>query len=155
VRRNWVKEEEGGREVERGHKHPPSLLLLVIVAIGVHPAGARLPPIRNLFTQALGLQCLSLVLSFYEWSSKLAVRVTSGQAALTTDQVVVIETRDLAALTPAQVSALRSSQLEALTTSVRVERLLEAGSAAAMETAQVASFTSGQVAVYFTRHLIG
>jgi len=99
----------------------------------------------NLFTQALGLPCWSLVLSFYEWSSKLAVRVTSGQAALTTDQVVVIETRDLAALTPAQVSALRSSQLEALTTSVRVERLLEAGSAAAMETAQVASFTSGQV----------
>jgi len=63
----------------------------VIVAIGVHPAGARLPPIRNLFTQALGLQCWALVLSFYEWSSKLAVRVTSGQAALTTDQVVVIE----------------------------------------------------------------
>jgi len=62
---------------------------------------------------------------------------------LTTDQVVVIETRDLAALTPAQVSALRSSQLEALTTSARVERLLEAGSVAAMETAQVASFTSG------------
>ena len=123
--------------------------------VGICQEHHGMPPIRNLFTQALGLPCWALVLSFYEWSSKLAVRVTSGQAALTTDQVVVIETRDLAALTPAQVSALRSSQLEALTTSARVERLLEAGSAAAMETAQVASFTSGQVAVYFTRHLIG
>jgi len=113
----------GVAERERGHKHPPSLLLLVIVAIGVHPAGARLPPIRNLFTQALGLPCWALVLSFYEWSSKLAVRVTSGQVVLTTSE--------------------------------RVERLLEAGAVAAMETAQVASFTSGQAAVYFTRHLIG
>jgi hypothetical protein len=79
---------------------------------GVQPAGARLPPpIRNLFTQALGLPWCALVQQFYEWSVKLAVRVTSGQAALTT--------------------------------SARVERLLKAGSAAAMETGELAMRCTG------------
>ena len=72
----------------------------------MRPAYRLPPPIRNLFTQALGLPCWALVPLFYEWSSKLAVQGTSGQAALTT--------------------------------SASVERLLEGGSAAAMETGELA-----------------
>ena len=56
------------------------------------------PPIRNLFSQALSLPCWALVPLFYEWSSKLAVRVTSGQAVMTTDEIVALEGGSAAAI---------------------------------------------------------
>ena len=70
---------------EQGQRETQLLNATMGCDLSMRPAT---PPIRNLFTKAFSLPCLALVLSFYEWSSKLAVRVTSGQAALTTSERV-------------------------------------------------------------------
>jgi hypothetical protein len=79
--------------------------------------------------------------------------------ALTTDQVVAIETADIVALTTAQVAALTSTQLNALTTE-QVQAIetrdivaLTTAQVAAIETADLVALTTAQVAALTSTQL--